>query len=259
MLEMSLEGSNDYSNFNTCDDYLTSARTNRNKYTVTRQTDQNESTEIGDDYPNSGLNEIKLPLTARNRGDAGTAAWNSRNRSLDIGGHMVSGSRNQHNLTTAPMTKRTTSNTRGATPDDFFNADIAHANSFMTPNTKQSIFSQKRNTQQPFDKTTITEVKRGLINQNEPTKMPAYTRKALKGQGCHKEQNKQYVSYVNEATKNNNALRHKIQSQHSNQTMSNKKAAQTPKALMAILPVPEMNNIAINHGNVNRFKDTASA
>ena len=51
MLEMSLEGSNDYSNFNTCDDYLTSARTNRNKYAPMRQTlnSQGASTQVGDD------------------------------------------------------------------------------------------------------------------------------------------------------------------------------------------------------------------
>ena len=36
MMERSLQGSHEYSNFNTCEDYLTSARTQRNKYQPTR-------------------------------------------------------------------------------------------------------------------------------------------------------------------------------------------------------------------------------
>ena len=71
LLELSLQGSQDYSNFNTCDDYVNSARTARNKFAPARQNLDSRCTSTGADE--LYLNQSKLsgmaapPLTARDK------------------------------------------------------------------------------------------------------------------------------------------------------------------------------------------------
>ena len=71
----------------------------------------------------------------------------------------------------------------------------------------------------------------------------------MRKQGCEKEQKRQYISYVGETSKTNNELRQKIQSQKNNNISHQlgRKINETPRALIAILPVPEMGNQYSNH------------
>ena len=178
-------------------------------------------------------------------------------------------SRNQHALTTAPATgKRPTrhgtptdiqsdmSNTFGAgaysgLKPNFFNMDIPLAD--MQPSvTKAAIFQNKRHTVQPHSISRdqpSQHQSRGVTNVSETVKLSAYARQALKSHGCAKEQNKQYLSYVSEAAKNNNsALRRQIEGASHQQ--ARKPVAEANKALIAIMPVPELSAVATNHGNV---------
>lgn len=65
LMEMSLQNSQDYSQYNTCDDYLNSSRTVRNKFALQRQHIDSQGTDMGLD--DIGLaNQIpNMPLTAR--------------------------------------------------------------------------------------------------------------------------------------------------------------------------------------------------
>ena len=161
-------------------------------------------------------------------------------------------------MTTAPASKRVrngtpteldesvTSNTFGAAgaysglKPNFFNLDLPPSDLGPAP-AQTSIFHQKRHTAQPATYQLggkIGEVNRGIIDASDPLRMNSYTRKALKKAGCAKEQERQYLSHVSEATRTNSQLRQKIQSQQASLVRKNQET--TPKALIAILPVPEI-------------------
>ena len=58
------------------------------------------------------------------------------------------------------------------------------------------------------------------------------------------------MSYVSEAAKNNNsALRRQIEGANHGQ-YGRKGVTEANKALIAIMPVPELSTVATNHGNV---------
>ena len=126
---------------------------------------------------------------------------------------------------------------------NFLNIDIKPSDMPHTAGTGASVFTNKRHTVQPISH--VRDFNRSLANQSDPLKMSQMTKKAMGKSGCHKEQQKQYVNYVNEATKNNIALRQKIQSQQTSQSVYSKRASETPRALIAIMPIQDMND----HGN----------
>ena len=264
-LEMSLqEGSQDYSQLNTCEDYINSARTQRNKYAP-----NSASTAIGSDelFHQSKMSApLAPPLTARdNNREMAIASdgWKQRiKRSVDIAGYSIpSNSRNQNQtMTTAPLTQIARQAVRKGTPietesnlsntfgqtgysnlkPNFFNIDLPSAD--MQPTVqKASIFHGKRNTTQPHSNQNheASMHNRGVANTSDPLRMQPYTRQALKKTGCQKEQNKQYMSLVQDASKNNSALRHQLQ-QSNNPLSSRRQVGDANKALIAIMPVPEL-------------------
>ena len=59
------------------------------------------------------------------------------------------------------------------------------------------------------------------------------------------------MGYVNEAAKNNSALRKQIENSQLGSGSGRRPIGEAKKAVIAIMPVPELNTIAINNGNVN--------
>jgi len=83
---MSLQNSNDmYSQYNTCDDYLKSSRTNCNKYAPSRIRIDSAGTNLGE-LSDFGISKQQphVPLTAREKDQAGVK-WHERKRSIDVG------------------------------------------------------------------------------------------------------------------------------------------------------------------------------
>ena len=107
----SLQGSKDYSIFNTSVDYLASSKTQRNKYAPPRKTFGSlagDSTYVGEGDITD--NSTFFPQTSRDR-DVNTTKWSQRRKQSIKVGQI---SRNANNLTTAP------SISKGA-PNDFDN------------------------------------------------------------------------------------------------------------------------------------------
>ena len=97
---------------------------------------------------------------------------------------------------------------------------------------------------------------RSLINANDPFRMGTYAKAHMKKAGCSKEQQKQYVSYVNETTKTNNALREKIAGQ---QRVSGLKNSEDNSPLIAILPVSNLGSLGgKNYGNIGMTEKKGS-
>ena len=208
---------------------------------------------ISNDY-----NQMTVPLTAREPRERVITKWHDGTRKHSIDGR----NSRTNNLTTAPITSHRNTMMQGTPTDldesmlshtfgaggidnklkpNFFNLDITNMD---VPQTAiaggKSIFTSKRNTVQPKAGTKMQVMDRSIINANDPFRMNTYARQHMKKAGCQKEQQKQYMNYVNEATKTNQALRDKIQGQPRSSTVK-KVDEQSHAPLVAILPVSDLN------------------
>ena len=120
MLESTLQNSVDYTQYNTCDEYMQTARTHVDKISPVRQTMETAVTNPNDQGSiQSSIDYSRGPRTSRDHTDRPI-----KKGSVDVGGNLFQSrhSRQHTNVTTAPMSynpRRKPSVAVNQTPFDF--------------------------------------------------------------------------------------------------------------------------------------------